>query len=254
MNPAAATSAGATTPFATSRATSASASIPDSGMHDPLLSVARPPRRYARGEHLFHAGDRGLNIYVIESGSVKLYGTTGNGAEQIFAFCLPGDFFGLDALGAPEYGSSAAILEPTTVRALPVSEINAIYQRTPAVQHRIHLLLAQRISEMYEHMMVLSKKHADERLAGFLLGLDARLPPAQRIAHSLRLSMSRYEIGCYLGLALETVSRILRRFDEEGLAYTRARNIQLHDIKRLGLLAGLASAAPSRTASGSMLA
>ncbi|MDA8363245.1 MAG: Crp/Fnr family transcriptional regulator [Gammaproteobacteria bacterium] len=240
------TNASGTAPFGAAGRSAVIAGTPTHDTRDSLLSVAGPPRRYVRGQHLFHAGNPGSAVYYVESGSVKLYGTTGNGGEQIFAFCLPGDFLGLDALGAPEYGSSAAVLEPSTLRALPVAEINRVYQRNPAVQHWIHLLLAQRIAEMYEHMMVLSKKHADERLAGFLLGLDARLSGPQRTAHSLRLSMSRYEIGCYLGLALETVSRLLRRFDDEGLAHTRARSVELHDLARLGALAGLNSSA-SRT-------
>ncbi len=203
-----------------------------------LMELAGPPRGYARGQHLFHAGDRDANLYFVESGSVKLYGITAGGAEQIFGFCLPGELFGLDVLGGPVHGCSAGVLEQTMVRALPVPEIRALYQRVPAVQQGIHRLLARRINELYDQMMVLSKKHADERLAGFLLGLDARLSGPQCKVHKLQLSMSRYEIGCYLGLALETVSRLLRRFDDEGLTCTRARRIQLCDIERLGALAG----------------
>ena len=242
-------SASRTTPFLPVCGTPA-ISATSRGTHELLMSIAGSPRRYVRGQHLFHAGDSDPSLYVVESGSVKLYGITSSGAEQIFAFCLPGEFFGLDVLGEPAHGSSAGVLEPTTVRALPVPEIRAMYRRIPAVQHRIHRLLAHRINELYEQMMVLSKKRADERLAGFLLGIDARLPEPQRAAHILRLSMSRYEIGCYLGLALETVSRILRRFDDEGLTRTRTRRIQLCDLERLRSLAGLALSGPARTTPG----
>ncbi|MHB8348333.1 MAG: cyclic nucleotide-binding domain-containing protein [Acidiferrobacterales bacterium] len=223
------------------------------GTRELLMSIAGPPRRYARGQHLFHAGDSDSELYVVESGSIKLYGITSDGSEQIFAFCLPGDFVGLDVLGAPAHGSSAGALEPTMVRALPVSGIRTMYRRVPAVQQRIHRLLAHLINELYAQMMVLSKKRGDERIAGFLMDLDARLSEPKRAAHILRLSMSRYEIGCYLGLALETVSRILSRFDDEGLTRTRARRIQLCDLNRLGALAGMTLGTPVMAMEGKFL-
>ncbi len=223
---------------APARLTSASGSLAH-GADDSLVSVARPARRYARGEHIFHAGDRTPNVYLVESGSVKLYGSTDDGAEQIFSFCLPGEFFGLDVLGAPAHASSAAALEAAAVRALHVPDIRDLYRRVPAVQQRIHRMLSRCINDMYQQMLTLSRKHADERLAGFLLELDARLPVSQRTLHTLRLSMSRYEIGCHLGLTLETVSRLFRRFDEKGLTYTRARRIQLRDPAGLAELAGM---------------
>lgn len=201
--------------------------------------IARPPRRLARGEHLFHAGDPGLALYVIESGSVKLYIVTPSGEEQVLGFCFPGELFGLDALGVPVHSCSAVALEPTTVRALPALELEAQCQRVPELQHEIHRLLGRRIGDLHAQMTVLGKKRAEERLASFLVNLAVHFARPEARQTELRLSMTRYEIGCYLGLALETVSRLLRRFHDEGLIRMRARHIRLLDLPRLRTLAGM---------------
>ncbi len=204
-----------------------------------LERFARPSRRLVRGEHLFHTGERSLALYAIESGSVKLYTVTPSGEEQVFGFCFPGDLFGLDALGVPVHSCSAVALEPTTVYALSASELEAHCQRIPALQHEIHRLLGRRIGDLHELMMVLGKKRADERLASFLVNLAARFTAPGARQAELHLSMTRYEIGCHLGLALETVSRLLRRFHDEGLIRMRSRYIRLLDLPRLRALAGL---------------
>ncbi len=213
--------------------------LDDARVRAALLARARPPRKLARGQHLFHAGGGDPSLYVVESGSIKLYSVSAGGAEQILGFCFPGDLAGLDVLGAPAHASSAVALEPTVVRSLPAHELKALCQLVPAVQQRLHGLFAQRINELHEQMMALGKKRAEERLAGFLLWLDARLAKSLRAAHKLQLSMTRYEIGCYLGVALETVSRMLRHFDETGLTRTHGRCIQLCDLGRLHALAGV---------------
>lgn len=215
----------------------------DARVRDALLALARRPRKLARGEHLFHTGSSDPNVHVVVSGSVKLYSVTDGGAEQVLGFCFPGDLFGLDVLGAPEHGNSAVALEPTVVRALPTQELAAACRLVPAMQQRIYWLLARRINDLHEQMMALGRMRAEERLAGFLLGLDARLATSPRADHKLQLSMTRYEIGCYLGVALETVSRLLRHFDEAGLTRTHGRCIQLRDLDRLRALAGLSAGA-----------
>lgn len=215
----------------------------DARVREALLALARRPRKLARGEHLFHAGSSDPNVHVVVSGSVKLYSVSDGGAEQVLGFCFPGDLFGLDVLGAPAHGNSAVALEPAVVRALPVQELTAACRLVPAMQQRIYWLLARRINDLHEQMMALGRMRAEERLAGFLLGLDARLATSPRADHKLQLSMTRYEIGCYLGVALETVSRLLRHFDEAGLTRTHGRCVQLRDLGRLRALAGLSAGA-----------
>lgn len=214
---------------------------PDAAVCEAFLASARPPRKFTRGQHLFHANSDDASLYVVESGSVKLYSITAGGAEQILGFCFPGELTGLDVLGAPVHASSAVALEPTVVRALPVHDLKTLCQRVPAVQQRIHWLLARRINDLHEQMMALGRKRAEERLAGFLLWLDARLATSTRAPHKLQLNMTRYEIGCYLGIALETVSRMLHHFDDAGLTRTHGRSIQLRDLGRLRQLAGLSA-------------
>jgi CRP/FNR family transcriptional regulator len=197
-----------------------------------LLAAFGPPRVLARGEHLFHSGGRGDAVYLVEQGSIKVYRLSAAGDEQVLDFQLAGDVLGLDALGTVDHGCSAVTLEPTRVRALPLTKLRALCERSPRLHHGILQLASRRIGELQQHMLALGRLNAAERLAGFLLNLATRTQ-----SRELRLSMSRYAVGCYLGLALETVSRLLHDFEAQGLIRVHGRDVALVKPDRLRALA-----------------
>lgn len=193
-------------------------------------------RRCARGEHLFHAGSEGGGLYIVESGLMKLYAVANTGEEQVLGFCLPGELFGLDALGSAAHHCSAVALEPTVIHRLPVPALDALCRRTPGLQRRLHQLIGRRLGDIHELVMLLGQKSADERLANFLVDLAAR---SGKPAGELRLGMSRDDIGHYLGLALETVSRLFRRLQDDGLIESEGRQVRIANLVGLRALAGL---------------
>lgn len=210
---------------------------------DALEALLRPARTLARGEHLFHAAERASALYYIESGSVEIYAVTAGGGEQVVGFHFAGDLVGLDALGASHHACSAMALENTSARALPVSVLGERFLRDPILQHRFFRLASQRIAQLQEQMLVLGKKSAPERLATFLLDLLARQRLRGERGGELHLSMSRYAIGCYLGLAHETVSRLLQQFRDDGLIAVCGRHVHILDHDGLRELAGVSAAA-----------
>lgn len=199
---------------------------------DELHAAFGPERRLARHQYLYRAGEECRGIYLIEQGSVKVYTLSANGDEQIVRFHLPGEILALEALGESRYSSSAMALEPTRVRLLSLPALNALYARSPTLYRRILQLVGRRIAELHEHMLMLGRKTAAERLAAFLTDLALRTG-----SRELTLSMSRDAIGSYLGIALETVSRLLHQFAHERLICLHGRRISVVEPARLRALA-----------------
>jgi CRP/FNR family transcriptional regulator len=199
---------------------------------DELQAALGAQRQLARNQHLFCSGERCTELYLVQDGSVESYRLSPAGDEQIVSFHFAGDMVGLDALGTLTHGCSAVALETTHVRALALTAVHALCRHSALQQHRILQLASRRIVELQDRMLTLGRMSATERLAGFLLELAARAHPSQ-----LKLSMSLYHIGCYLGLALETVSRLLREFENEGLIQREGRWIRIEAPKRLRALA-----------------
>ncbi len=199
---------------------------------DELLQAFGPQRHFARHQYLFRAGESCGGIYLIEKGSVKVSTLSPNGDEQIVCFGLPGELLGLEALGQASHNSSAVALEPTHVRALSLPALHALYQRSPGLSHRLLQLISRRIAVLHEHMLMLGQKTAAERLASFLMDLTTRTQ-----MRDLTLSMSRDALGCYLGITLETVSRLLHKFEKEKLIVLQGRRVRLIEPARLRLLA-----------------
>jgi CRP/FNR family transcriptional regulator, anaerobic regulatory protein len=197
-----------------------------------LRQALGPPRCFSRGQYLFRAGERCAALFLVEEGCVKVSTLSRSGDEQVANFCLPGEPVGLEALGEPVHGSSAIALEPTRVRPLSIAAIQNLCQRSPALTRRLFRLVSKRISELEGHMLMLGCKTAPERVAGFLVDLTQRTR-----SHELQLGMSREAIGSYLGIALETVSRLLHQFEDEKLIRVSGRQVRLLRPERLRELA-----------------
>ncbi|EGW53811.1 fumarate/nitrate reduction transcriptional regulator Fnr [Candidatus Endoriftia persephonae] len=198
-----------------------------------LDSIVKRGRPFHRGDHLFREGDDFHSLRVITSGSVKTYSPSEDGSEQVLGFHLPGELIGLDAIQNERHSCSARALETTAVCEIPFDSLEELSSAMPSLQHQMYCLLSREIGQETEMLTLLGKKSAEERLATFLLSFSERFKKRGFSATDFFLSMSRHEIGNYLGLAVETVSRLFTRFQEEGLLKVERKHVQLLDLPRL---------------------
>lgn len=200
---------------------------------DQLDAIVKRNRPLHRGDHLFRQGDTFQYIYVVKTGTVKTFDPGEDGSEQVLGFHLPGELIGLDAIETGKHHCSAKILETTAVCEIPFNKLEALSSVLPSLQHQMYRLLSREIGHDEDMLTLLGKRNAEERLASFLLSLSSRFQRRGFSPSDFYLSMSRHEIGNYLGLAVETVSRLFTRFQDEGLLIVERKHIQLLDIERL---------------------
>ena len=202
---------------------------------DAIINRKRP---VARGDHLFRIGDRFQAVYAVRSGSLKTYTTTEEGQEQVTGFHLPGELVGLDAIADDKHPVAAKALETTSVCEIPFEQLESLSGDLPSLRQQMLRIMSREIREDEHNMVILGQKSADERLAAFLVSLSNRYRRRGFSPYQFNLTMSRSDIGNYLGLALETVSRLFTRFQGEGLIRVDRKHIELLDRERLCLVAG----------------
>ncbi len=198
-----------------------------------LDAIVKRSRPLHRGDHLFRDDDKFLSIYVVKTGSVKTYAPSEDGGEQVLGFHLPGELIGLDAIEDGSHQCSAKVLETTAICEIPFYHLEELSSNIPSLQHQMYRLLSREIGQDENMLMLLGKRNAEERLAAFLLGLSDRFKRRGFSSSDFYLSMSRHEIGNYLGLAVETISRLFTRFQGDGLLNVKRKHIQLLQKKRL---------------------
>lgn len=194
-----------------------------------LEAIIDRPKPLARGDYLYQAGDKFESLYVVRSGSVKTFAVDSSGTEQITGFYLPGELFGLSSINEPQQNATAQALERTNLCILPYDELDRLCSSVPSLARQIMKVMSDEIREDHELLTLVSKKRAESRLATFLLSIAQRLKKRKLPEDSFQLSMSRGDIGNYLGLAEETVSRMFTRFQEEGLVAVQRKQINLLD-------------------------
>ncbi len=202
-----------------------------------LESIVRRKAIFKRGQLFFRPGQRFDYIYAIRSGSVKSYLCTEDGRTQITGFHIAGELLGLSALAARRYTCEARALETTSVCMVDAAQFEELAQEIPSLQYQMLTIMSKQIRHDEELMLLLGKRSAAEKLAGYLVGLSKRYAARNYSPTEFHLSMSRGDIGNYLGISEETVCRILGRFRDEKLITTHRRHIRLHDIKRLSAMA-----------------
>ena len=198
-----------------------------------LDCLARQRRPLTRGAHLFHIGDPLEAVYAIRSGSVKTYTLTPDGREQVTGLRLPGDLVGLDAIGRGIHPSAAEALETTSICALPLNRLEGLKGSAPKIQQRLMQVMSEEIQDNEEHITLLGKQSAEQRIANLLLNLAKRYQLRGYSVHEFNLSMSRTDIGNYLGLAIETVSRLFTRLQELGLISVERKHVRINDLEKL---------------------
>jgi CRP/FNR family transcriptional regulator len=189
-----------------------------------------------RAEHLFREGDDADCFYVVRSGSMKSYLVTEDGEEQVLGFYLPGDIFGLDTTNSQRRMSSTITLETTSICRFPHA-----YLGDRAQQQGIGLLriAAEQMRRYHDLVLLLARKDAEGRISSFLDDLAGRYWSRGYSSSAFMLTMSRQDIGCYLGLAVETVSRTLTRFQEIGVLKVNRREVDILDHATLREIAGI---------------
>ena len=197
-------------------------------------SGAKPvTRRVKSGETLFIAGEEFRCIYPIRRGFFKTNLVDGDGREQVTGFFMMREILGMDGLSSGFYGVSATALEDSEVFAIPYSVIEETGRQNPSVRQSLHAALSSEIVRNHSVMMLLGSMNARERLAAFLLNLSKRLMHGGYSRSQFVLRMRREEIGSYLGLKLETVSRTFSALCEEGLIEVNKKQICIVDINAL---------------------
>jgi CRP/FNR family transcriptional regulator len=193
-------------------------------------------RRVKRGDALFNAGDDFNSIYAIRSGFFKTSLLDGEGREQVTGFFMGGELLGMDGVGAGHYNGAAIALEDSEVCVMPFSLVEDISREIPALQRHLHSVLAREIVRDHGVMLLLGSMRAEERLAAFLLNLSKRFTRRGYSPSEFHLRMTREEIGSYLGLKLETVSRLFSKFQEDGLIDVQQKHVRLRDTAGMELL------------------
>ena len=198
-----------------------------------LDDIVKRTRPLHRGDYLFRSGEHFHSLFVVKTGSVKTYAPSEEGGEQVLGFHLPGEVIGLDAIDSEIHACSARALETSAICELPFPRLEELTAILPSLQHQMYRLLSKEISHDTDMLLLLGKKNAEERLAAFLLNMSRRLHLRGLSATDFYLSMSRHEIGNYLGLAVETVSRLFTCFQEEGLLRVDRKHIEFLDTSGL---------------------
>ncbi|XKH59713.1 fumarate/nitrate reduction transcriptional regulator Fnr [Halomonas sediminis] len=200
---------------------------------DQFDSIIRRRAPLKKGEPLFRQGDVFTSVFAVRSGSLKQVTTEGNGSDQLTNFYLPSELVGLDGINEATYPGSIIALETTTVCEIPFDRLDLLSEQLPELRGQLYRSMSKELREDRRMMRLLSRKTADQRLASFLITLSERFRRRGYSPYSFRLSMSRADIGNYLGLAVETVSRILSRFQSQKVVSVSGREVNVLDMPAL---------------------
>lgn len=219
------------------------------GEMEKLDKIVIRQQPFQPGQHLFRPGDKSHALFAVRSGALKSYCITEDGEEQVLGFTLPGELTGMDGLSGGSYSSAAMVLETSSVCELPYSKLEGLCHDLPGLQKQMLNVVGREITSDQHMLMLLGKRTAEERLASFLLSLSTRYQQRNLSATEFNLPMSRQDIGNYLGLAIETVSRLFASFQEKGILKVNRRQIIILDM---GSLSGMVEACVKQSIGSAM--
>ncbi|MFC5525284.1 cyclic nucleotide-binding domain-containing protein [Rhodanobacter ginsengisoli] len=206
-----------------------------------LDATVRDKRTLDRGDTLYREGDSFGALYVVRSGSLKTFVQDEDGQMQILGFHLPGEIVGVDALASDRHMSQAEALERSSICELPYTRLQKVVAEVPALNRQLMRIISREVVEEHRHMVVMGKQPAQERLAIFLASLADRYNRLQRDGTRLTLTMSRSDIANYLGLVVETVSRVFTRMEEIGVLEVNRKAVRILQPEQLASLCGMNS-------------
>jgi len=194
--------------------------------------------RITKGGTLFNLGEPANAVYGIRFGSLKTQLEDASGHMQITGFLLPGEILGMDGMLENRHVSNAVALEDSEVCVIHIQDMDVLSRHIPSLQQQFRRLMSKEINRSHRLVMSLGSLRSEQRLAAFLVNLSQRLATLGYSSTEFLLRMSRDEIGNYLGLTLETVSRLFSRFAKEGLIRIHQREVHLLDLPALIKLSG----------------
>lgn len=186
-------------------------------------------RSVTRGETLFRRGDAFSSIYAVRTGFFKTTISSGDGRDQVTGFQMTGELLGLDGIGDAVHNCDAVALEDSQVCVIPFNKLEEVAHEFASLQRQFHRVMSREIVRDHDVMLLLTSMSAEERVAAFVLNLSRRLEARGFSPSSFLLRMTRADIGAYLGLKLETVSRSFSRLHDEGVLHVRQREVRIVD-------------------------
>lgn len=199
---------------------------------DNISKVVKAKKTLQRGDFIYREGDQFKGLLAIKSGSAKLVTNDSHGNEHILNILLPGELLGFDGLSNDKHSCAAIALETMTFCILPADSMEQLIRNFPGLTRELFRHSGEKMLED-KNQLVLSKRPAEERLAYFLISVSERMKRRGFSSSEFKLPLTRQEIGNHLGLALETVCRLLKKFEQDGLITVRNRFIQIKDIPLL---------------------
>ena len=192
-----------------------------------------------QNQHLYREGDDFQSVYAVRSGTLKAYKTTDDGREQVTGFYFPGEILGMDGISNNTHASSAKALETAATCEIPFTSLEKLSSHMPSLQRHFFQLMSREITEDQLLITLLSKNSADERVAALMLSISTRYARRKLSATQFRLPMSRVDIGNYLGLTVETVSRVFSRMQKLDIMRVDNKEIEILDPQALRKMANL---------------
>ena len=202
-----------------------------------LDEIVQRGRPIQKGDRVYHAGDKFRAVYAVRSGAIKTISNTQDGQEQITGFYLPGEIIGMDGLATNSHSNTAIALETSAVCEIPFARLEELSAQIPSLQRRFFQLMSKEITNDQQLITLLSKNNADQRIASLLLSISARNHSRGLSAEEFYLPMSRSDIGNYLGLTIETVSRVVGRLHKTHIIHLDKKHVNIIDMAALRNLA-----------------
>jgi CRP/FNR family transcriptional regulator len=205
---------------------------------DDIIQRSKPLQK---NQHLYREGDDFQSVFAVRSGTLKAYKTTDDGREQVTGFYFPGEILGMDGISNNSHASSAKALETCAVCEIPFTSLEKLSSLMPNLQRHFFQLMSREITDDQQLITLLSKNSADERVAALMLSISTRNARRKLSATQFRLPMSRVDIGNYLGLTVETVSRVFSRMQKMDILQVDNKEIEILDIQGLQNMANMSS-------------
>lgn len=204
---------------------------------DRLDKIIGRRRKVARDDYLYRMGDAFTNLYAVRVGHFKTCQINAGGEQQITGFQMTGELLGMDAISTDRHHCNAVALEDSEVCEIPFPRLEELFSTMPTLLRHFHRMMSQEITREQSVMLLLGNMRAEQRFAAFLVNLASRYTTRGYSSTNFQLRMSREDIGNYLGLTIESISRLLSKFKKQGLLKVNNREIELLDLTMLKAMA-----------------
>lgn len=205
---------------------------------DKLDNLVYIRKRFKAGAPIYHSGSNFHSLYAVRSGFVKSATLNEDGTEQVTGFYMMGEILGFDGIATDQHMCTAIALEDSEICIIPFEHLEHVGNEMEHLHHHFYMLMSREIVRDHTMMMLLGSMHGEERVAAFLLNLSQRFHERGYSPFDIVLRMKREEIGSYLGMKVETISRVFTKFREQGLLEVHQKHIHILDMAGLQKLIG----------------